>query len=82
VPYATELPPGVLFESLHEGTIPPAYIPHLRTLLQEAPAAILADLADELHRKYEVPKPDTWKRMRSLAAVLKCDRPLWQNLQT
>ena len=82
VPYSSELPANVLFESIRDGTVPPAYIPHLRTLLQEAPIAILADLADELQQAHDLAKPQTWTRMRMLAGVLKCDRPVWQRLST
>ena len=82
VPYATQLPANVLFDSIRNGIVPPAYIPHLRTLLQEAPVAILAGMADELQQLHKVPKPDTWKRMRMLAGVLKCDRRLWQSVPT
>ena len=82
VPYTTGLPASALFESLRNGTIPPGYIPHLRTLLQEAPVAMLADLADELQQSHDVPRPETWKRMRMLAGVLKSDRRLWQSLST
>ena len=82
VPYTTELPAGTLLESLRDGVVPPGYIPHLRTLLQEAPVAILADLAEELHQQHQVPKADSWKRMRMLAAVLKANRRLWQDLPT
>lgn len=82
VPYGTELPPQVLFDSVRNGTVPPSYIPHLRTLLQEAPVAILADIADELQRLHDVPRMDTWKRVRMLASVLKCNRRLWQSMPT
>ncbi len=82
VPYTTELPASILFDSIKNGVVPPKYIPHLRTLLQEAPVAILADVADELQHVHAVPKRDTWKRMRLLAGVLKCDRRLWQALPT
>jgi transcriptional regulator with XRE-family HTH domain len=82
VPYTAELPASVLLDSLKEGVVPPGYIPHLRTLLQEAPVAILADIADALQQSHDVPKSDTWKRMRVLAGVLKCDRRLWQSLPT
>jgi len=82
VPYTAELPASLLFDSLKDGVIAPGYIPHLRTLLQEAPIAILADIAEELEQSHNVPKPDTWKRMRMLAGVLKCDRRLWQSLPT
>ncbi len=82
VPYKAELPASVLFDSISQGSVPPGYIPHLRTLLQEAPVATLADIADELERSHKVPKSDTWKRMRTLAGVLKCQRRLWQSLPT
>jgi transcriptional regulator with XRE-family HTH domain len=77
VPYRTELPASALLDSLRDGVVPPGYIPHLRTLLQEAPVAILAELAEELQQVHQVPKQDTWKRMRMLAGVLKSDRRLW-----
>jgi transcriptional regulator with XRE-family HTH domain len=82
VPYTTELPASVLGDSIKDGVVPPGYIPHLRTLLQEAPIAILADIADELEGLHELPKPQTWKRMRVLAGVLKADRRLWQSPPT
>jgi transcriptional regulator with XRE-family HTH domain len=82
VPYTSELPPAVLEDCVQSGSVPPGYIPHLRTLLQEAPVAILADIADELEAKRKVPKQDTWKHMRLLARVLQCDRRLWQSPST
>jgi transcriptional regulator with XRE-family HTH domain len=82
VPYTAVLPPSVLLDSIKQGVVPPAYIPHLRGLLQEAPVAVLADLAEELQQSHGVPKQDTWNHMRLLAGVLKCDRRLWQNQPT
>lgn len=82
VPYTAELPVATLFDAMRDGAVPPGYIPHLRTLLQEAPVAILADIAEELERSHGIPRPDTWKRMRTLAGVLKCDRPLWRSMPT
>jgi transcriptional regulator with XRE-family HTH domain len=82
VPYATQLPASVLFDSIKDGVVAPGYIPHLRTLLQEAPIAILAGVADELQQLHKIPKTDTWKRMRMLAGVLKANRRLWQSMPT
>ncbi len=79
VPYGAELPANVLMDSLRDGVVPPGYIPHLRALLQEAPVAMLADIVDELAQSSGAPKAETWKRMRLLASVLKCDRGLWQS---
>jgi transcriptional regulator with XRE-family HTH domain len=82
VPYATQLPAAVLEDALRHATVPPGFIPHLRTLLQEAPVAMLADIADALEAAHAAPKQQTWKRMRVLAQVLKCDRRLWQATST
>jgi transcriptional regulator with XRE-family HTH domain len=80
VPYKTELPASVLLDSISNGVVPPGFIPHLRTFLQEAPVPVLADVAGELEQSNGIPRPDTWKRMHMLASVLKCDRRLWQSL--
>jgi transcriptional regulator with XRE-family HTH domain len=78
VSYAAEMPIQVLQDSLLRGTVPPGYIPHLRALLQEAPVALLADLAEELEQSQGTSKRQTWQRMRTLASVLNCERRLWQ----
>jgi len=78
VPYAAALPASVLSDALRDGIVPPGYIPQLRTLLDEAPVTILADLAEELQQLHAIPRPETWKRMRLLAGVLKSSRRLWQ----
>lgn len=77
VPYKKELPADVLEDALTQGSVPPGFIPQLRTLLQEAPVAVLSAVADEMERERGEPRKATWARMRALAAVLKCDRPLW-----
>jgi transcriptional regulator with XRE-family HTH domain len=82
VPYSTEIPAAALLETLKHGTVPPTYIAQLRTLLQEAPVAILASLADELQEVHLIPRKQTWDRMRMLSRVLNIDRPLWQAPQT
>ena len=82
VPYASEMPAGVLESSLRTGTIPPGYIAHMRTLLDEAPVAVLADVADQLFREHGDAKDETWARMRLLANVLKCERALWRKPST
>ncbi|MBC5767283.1 helix-turn-helix transcriptional regulator [Ramlibacter albus] len=82
VPYSPELPAHVLLEAVRDGSVPPDYIPHVRHLLQEAPVAILAGLAEHLDEALDVPRTATWKRMSTLAGVLQCDRPLWRATRT
>jgi transcriptional regulator with XRE-family HTH domain len=77
VPYRKQLPEDLLEGALREGTVPPRFIPQMRTLLQEAPVAVLAAVADEMEQRFAIPPRQTWEKMRALAAVLKCDRPLW-----
>jgi len=79
VPYRKQLPPDVLRDALLQGVVPPGYVPHLRTLLQEAPVATLAAVVQELEQSRDDPKSATWSRMRALANVLKCDRPIWNS---
>jgi transcriptional regulator with XRE-family HTH domain len=82
VPYRKPLPADVLRDALVNGIVPPGYIPQMRTLLQEAPVATLAAVADELEHDAKVPRPATWARMRALAGVLKCERPIWNTEST
>jgi len=77
VPYRKYMAEDVLESALRDGAVPPGFIPQMRTLLQEAPVAMLAAVADELEQRSAIPQRETWQRMRSLASVLKCDRPLW-----
>lgn len=82
VPYKTALPPRVLQDALIQGTAPPGFIPHLRGLLEEAPTAMLVDMAEELEREQGVEVRATWDRMRRLARVLGCKRALWHSSPT
>jgi transcriptional regulator with XRE-family HTH domain len=82
VPYRKQLPTDVLRDALIHGIVPPGYIPQMRTLLQEAPVATLAGVAEELEHDSKVPRPATWARMRALAGVLKCERPIWNTEST
>jgi transcriptional regulator with XRE-family HTH domain len=82
VPYRKKLPPDVLRDALLNGNVPPGYIPQMRTLLQEAPVGTLAAVVEELELRHGTAKADTWARMRALAGVLKCDRPLWNPKST
>jgi transcriptional regulator with XRE-family HTH domain len=77
VSYKAKLPRRVLFESLKDCIVPTCFVPHLRALLEDAPIAMLASIADELQHAQGIPRPDTWRRMRTLAGVLKCNRRLW-----
>jgi transcriptional regulator with XRE-family HTH domain len=53
------------------------FLPHLYTLLEEAPVSLLASVVEELHVEAGVERAQVWKRMRELARRLKSSRELW-----
>lgn len=58
-------------------SIPTAFLPHVHTLLEEAPVSLLASVVEELHLKLGLERAQVWKNMRELARRLKSSRELW-----
>ena len=58
--------------------VPARRLPHVRTLLDEAPVSILAAVVSELEVREGIARTATWARMRDLARELKTTRELWQ----
>lgn len=77
VSYRQMLPPEVLTQALRDGAAPPEFMPHLRTLLDEAPLSVLSDVAVALEQQFGIRRQSTWQRMRSLANELACRRDIW-----
>lgn len=77
VSYDTSLPAETLRNSLLKGHIAPRYIPHLRTLLDEAPAGLLSSVALQLELENDIPRQATWQNYRLLARTLACTRDIW-----
>lgn len=77
VTFGEPIPPETLRASLLSGFVPPNFIPHLRALLDEAPIGVLSAVAAQLERENEVRAKSTWQKMRQLAKVLGCTRPIW-----
>ena len=76
--FAEVIPPDVLMQSLSGGSAAIQYRPHIRTLLDEAPIGLLADLAYELLAQRDIPTSQTWQQMRAMALSLGCFRSIWQ----
>ena len=53
------------------------FLPHLYTLLEEAPVSLLASMVEELHLELGSERTLVWKKMRELARRLKSSRGLW-----
>lgn len=63
---------------LQSGELPSAFLPHLNTLLDEAPVSLLAQVVEQLHVEEGVERPRLWQQMRALARQMKSSRGLWQ----
>ena len=77
VTYRVALSADQLRDSLSSGAVPPEFMPHVHTLLEEAPVSLLAAVVEELHEELGVDRTQVWKKMRTLAHQFKSSRQLW-----
>ena len=77
VSYRLAMSADHLRDSLSTGVVPPEFMPHVHTLLEEAPVSLLAAVVEELHEELGVDRTQVWKRMRTLAHQFKSNRELW-----
>lgn len=78
VSYRKVIKANVLRQTLLGAKISRPFEPHLGTLLDEAPVALLASVVEQLHREEGVDRTRIWKRMRELAQTRQSLRDLWQ----
>jgi transcriptional regulator with XRE-family HTH domain len=78
VSYKTALTASVLREALLTGEVPAKVVPHVRTLLDEAPISLLALVVEQLHKEEGTDRSEVWARMRELAQGLKVFRKHWR----
>jgi transcriptional regulator with XRE-family HTH domain len=77
VSFRVSIGPEVLEQVLTTRDMPKEFVPHLHTLLEEAPISLLADIVEELHLKRGVDRVLTWNRMRELARQFLSCREQW-----
>lgn len=77
VSYRVAMSADQLRDSLSTGSVPPEFMPHVHTLLEEAPVSLLAAVVEELHEELDVDRTQVWKKMRTLAHQFKSSRELW-----
>ena len=77
VSYRVAMSADQLRDSLSSGAVPPEFMPHVHTLLEEAPVSLLAAVVEELHEELGVDRTQVWKKMRALANQFKSSRELW-----
>ena len=69
--------PEILEQVLTTKDLPKEFVPHLHTLLEEAPISLLAGVVEELHLKHGVDRVQIWNRMRELARQFLSSREQW-----
>ncbi len=77
VSYRTTLPASQLGEVFSSGEVDPDFLPHVFTLLEEAPVSLLARVVEEMHSQAGLAHAAVWQTMRQLARRLKSTRPIW-----
>jgi len=75
--YRTVIAASTLGASFVTGAIPSSYEPHVRTLLEEAPVALLARVVEQIHTDSQMGRDAIWANMRRLACELKVRRDIW-----
>lgn len=77
VSYRQALQPGALADALVAGTLPPALVPQVATLLDEAPLPlIVAGVAEVAESTHTHPKM-LWKHLTAWAQALQSPRAAW-----
>jgi len=77
VSYREVMDAQTLAASLSGGAVPARFMPHVRSLLEEASVALLAEVVEDLHARRGTPRADVWRRMRQLAQEFKVSREVW-----
>jgi len=77
VSYKTRLTASALKQILASGKLPEKYIPHVNSLLDDAPVSLLAAVAEQMYEEKKISREDVWKNYRSLARQMKSRREIW-----
>ena len=77
VSYRVSINADQLREVFTTDKVPTDFLPHIYTLLEEAPVSLLASMVEELYLALGVDRTLVWKKMRELARRLKSSRGLW-----
>jgi transcriptional regulator with XRE-family HTH domain len=77
VSFKVSIGPEILEQVLTTKDLPKEFVPHLHTLLEEAPISLLAGVVEELHLKHGADRAQIWSRMRELARQFLTGREQW-----
>ncbi len=77
VSYRQALQPGDLADALVAGTLPPALVPQVATLLDEAPLPLIVAGVAEVAERTHTPPKTLWKHLTAWAQALQSPRAAW-----
>ena len=77
VSYKHTLSPSALADALVVGTLPPALVPQVATLLDEAPLALIVAGVAEVAERTHTPPKALWKHLTAWAHALQSPRAAW-----
>jgi transcriptional regulator with XRE-family HTH domain len=80
VSYRDALPATALADALASGAMPPQYVAHISTLLDEAPLPMVVAAVEAAARRAAVPPARVWKHVGAWARELKSPRKEWHGL--
>lgn len=78
VSYRNSIAPATLKRILLTGEASEKYIPHVSSLLDDAPVSLLSAVTEQLHAEASISREAVWKNYRSLARQVKSRRPIWE----
>lgn len=77
VSYRTALVPEALASALVNGALPPAMVPQVATMLDEAPLALIVASVEEVAARTHTPPKKLWKHLTTWAQELQSPRVAW-----
>ena len=77
VSYKQALSPGALADALVTGDLPPALVPQVATLLDEAPLPLIVASVAEVAERTQTPPKTLWKHLVAWAQALQSPRAAW-----
>jgi transcriptional regulator with XRE-family HTH domain len=77
VSYKRSLQPAELSQALAQGTLPETIAPHIASLLDEAPLALILAGVEQVALQTQVPAKQLWKHLTQWAQTLQSPRAVW-----
>lgn len=80
VSYRETLPAPTLLKVLRDGVLPDRWLPHIATLLDEAPGDLLLRGVREVARRSGRPAQEIWRNAQKLAKQTASTHPRWRHV--